>query len=208
MTEQRKTTGQPERRVLDAGAMRALSHPLRVRIYDLLFHEGPQTASTLAEILGESSGATSYHLRILARHNLIREVEGKRSGRERWWERPVGGIIFDNHAVEGSPAAEAALQVAVAEVLRQRGQELMDHFTGHIERESAEWVDASMAAASGINMTAAQTREVIDELQAVVEAAAEKYRGQKGPDVRRVSIRTDVFPLQERTNRTPKESRS
>ena len=33
-----------EDRVLDSGALRALAHPLRVRIYDILSQYGPQTA--------------------------------------------------------------------------------------------------------------------------------------------------------------------
>ena len=44
-----------ESRVLDAGALRALAHPLRIEIYDILSQYGAQTASSLAERLGESS---------------------------------------------------------------------------------------------------------------------------------------------------------
>ena len=62
-------------RVLDTGALRALAHPLRVRIYDILSQYGPQTASSLAAKLGESTGSTSYHLRALAKQDLIREVK-------------------------------------------------------------------------------------------------------------------------------------
>ncbi|WP_298942311.1 helix-turn-helix domain-containing protein [uncultured Microbacterium sp.] len=47
--------------ILDAGALRALAHPIRVRIFDILSQYGPQTASSLAERLHESSGSTSYH---------------------------------------------------------------------------------------------------------------------------------------------------
>ena len=55
-----------ETRTLDASALKALAHPLRVRILDLLAERGPQTASSLAALIGESSGVTSYHLRALA----------------------------------------------------------------------------------------------------------------------------------------------
>ena len=54
-------------------AIRALSHPLRVRLLDLLRFDGPSTATLLARRVGESSGATSYHLRQLARHGFIEE---------------------------------------------------------------------------------------------------------------------------------------
>ncbi len=83
-TEQRHS----QDRVLDSSALRALAHPLRVKIYDILSQYGPQTASSLAERLGESSGSTSYHLRALAKHDLIREAPDRGTGRERWWERP------------------------------------------------------------------------------------------------------------------------
>ncbi|MGV2984010.1 ArsR/SmtB family transcription factor [Microbacterium sp. AGC85] len=205
MTENSKTPA-PQRRVLDAGALRALSHPLRVRIFDILAQEGPQTASTLAEILGESSGATSYHLRALARHDLIRELAGEHGGRERWWERPVGGIVYDSRAVQGSPAGEAALQVAVAEVHRRRHEELMEFFSGRIDKEPAEWADASSSMTSGISMTAEQTIDLIKRIEAVIDEVSETYRGQKGEGVRRVSVRADVFPLKNLT--TKKEAAS
>lgn len=195
MTENRKTLVAEGRRVLDAGALRALSHPLRVQIFDILANEGPQTASTLADILGESSGATSYHLRALARHDLIREIEGERSGRERWWERPPGGIVYDSRAVEGSPSGQAALQVAVAEVHRRRHEELMEYFGGRIDREPDEWADASSSMTSGISMTVEQTTELIRRVEALISEAADAYRGQKGDGVRRVSVRADIFPL-------------
>ncbi|MGM7665506.1 ArsR/SmtB family transcription factor [Microbacterium sp. A93] len=206
MAENEKTPTAAERRVLDIGALRALSHPLRVQIFDILAQEGPQTASTLAEMLGESSGATSYHLRSLASHDLIREVEGDRSGRERWWERPVGGVVYDSRAVQGSPAGEAALQVAVAEALRRRHEELMEFFTSRIDKETAEWADTSKSMTTGISMTAAQTVELSEKIEALMDEATEKYGNQKGAGVRRVSVRADIFPLKNLT--TKKESAS
>jgi DNA-binding transcriptional ArsR family regulator len=66
---------EPERpeRIVDAASLKALAHPLRVDMFDRLAMLGPATASQLAEALGESSGATSYHLRQLARHGFIEE---------------------------------------------------------------------------------------------------------------------------------------
>lgn len=203
MTENENPPAAPERRVLDAGALRALSHPLRVRIYDTLAQQGPQTASTLAELLGESSGATSYHLRILARHALIREVAGEGGGRERWWERPPGGIVYDSRAVQGSPAGEAALHVAVAELHRRRYEELMEYFTQRFDKEPEEWVDASSSITSSISMTAEQAGELTRKITELIDEASEKYRDQRhqtGDGLRRVSVRADIFPLKDHTN--------
>jgi DNA-binding transcriptional ArsR family regulator len=79
-------------RKLDVESLKALAHPLRVQILDRLSVHGAATASGLADALGESSGATSYHLRQLEKHGFAREVEGRGTGRERWWERTPGGI--------------------------------------------------------------------------------------------------------------------
>ena len=59
---------QPRLHHLDARSLRGLAHPLRMRLLSALRRGGPATASQLAEKLGESSGATSYHLRQLAAH--------------------------------------------------------------------------------------------------------------------------------------------
>ena len=59
---------------MDAAQLRALSHPLRLRMLEVL-REGPATASALGRRLGESSGATSYHLRALAKAGVVEEDE-------------------------------------------------------------------------------------------------------------------------------------
>lgn len=69
----------------DPTALRALSHPLRLRMLGLLRAEGPSTASRLAQRLGLNSGATSYHLRNLARHGFVVEADERGDARDRWW---------------------------------------------------------------------------------------------------------------------------
>ena len=74
------------REVRDAGELRALAHPMRQRILRRLHQAGPATSTTLARDLGENSGIMSYHLRLLAEHDFVREVADRGQGRERWWE--------------------------------------------------------------------------------------------------------------------------
>ncbi len=66
-------------------ALKAMAHPVRLRLIGLLRHDGPSTASALAERLGLNSGATSYHLRQLAKHGYVVDDETLGNGRERWW---------------------------------------------------------------------------------------------------------------------------
>jgi DNA-binding transcriptional ArsR family regulator len=74
------------REVRDVEELRTLAHPMRQRILRRLHQGGPATSTTLARDLGENSGIMSYHLRLLAEHDFVREVTGRGQGRERWWE--------------------------------------------------------------------------------------------------------------------------
>ena len=182
-------------RTLDSGALKALAHPLRVRIFDLLAAQGPQTASSLAALVGETSGSTSYHLRALAAHDLIREVEGRGTARERWWERPKGRIDMPGPDETMSPANRAAAQIVTSEFFRLRHETLMTYLNRPQSEVPEEWRDVGMTMTTHLDMTAAQVAELRGELEALVESAIERFRGQVGPDVRRVSLRAEIFDL-------------
>jgi DNA-binding transcriptional ArsR family regulator len=182
-------------RVLDAGALRALAHPLRVKIYDILSQYGPQTASSLAERLGESSGATSYHLRALAKHDLIHEVADRGSGRERWWERPVGGVSFANEEALKTPSGRAATQIVMSEFFRLRQEQLMRFIDRGLNAEENAWQDASLISTATVRLTPEQCKELAAAIMALIDEAVDTYREQNGEDVRPVTIRADLFPL-------------
>lgn len=179
-------------RVLDAGALRALAHPLRIRIYDILSQRGAQTASSLAEQLGESSGATSYHLRALAKHDLIQEVEGKGSARERWWERPRGSIDIGSPSAVRTPAGRAASQIVITEFYRRRHEQLMDFINASMGSDNTDIANLATATA---RLTQAQFAELSGALQKLIDDAVEKHRDQEGEGVRPYMIRLDLFPL-------------
>lgn len=188
----------PTERVLDAGALRALAHPVRVQIYDILSQYGPQTASSLADRLGESSGSTSYHLRALAKHDLIREVDGRGTGRERWWERPRGGVVLGNPTVLRTPAGRAASQIVVTETLNRRHQQLMEFMATHMDPSvDTEWQDAPAIMTLTTRLTPAQLKDLAREVSDVIDGYLQKYRDQTGEGVRPVTIRADMFPLPE-----------
>jgi hypothetical protein len=71
-------------RTRDPKALRALAHPLRWQLIDLLGSEGTATATRCAEVLGESVASCSYHLGMLAKYGYIEEVPD-RAGREKPW---------------------------------------------------------------------------------------------------------------------------
>ena len=196
MSEEQTAAGgirQPNSRVLDTSALRAMAHPLRIRIFDILSQYGPQTASSMAERLGESTGVTSYHLRALAKHDLIREVEGRGTARERWWERPRGSVtIGDGHATR-SPAGRAATQLVVTETYRQRHQQLMDFLEASMRGDPDEW-QAELSTAS-TRLTREQFTELSGRIQELITEAVESHRDQTGEGVLPYLIRLDIFPL-------------
>ncbi len=97
------------RRVVgDAGRWKAMSHPLRREMLRYLSRHEAATATTIAAALGENTGATSYHLRVLAEAGVIEEIPGRAQGRERWW-RSVPADLREPDYDSLSAADRAAL---------------------------------------------------------------------------------------------------
>src|SRR5688572_18830803 len=80
------------RNIDDAQVLKAMAHPLRLRLLGSLRKDGPATASELGRRLGESSGATSYHLRILEKYGFVEDHAERNRGRERWWRAVDEGV--------------------------------------------------------------------------------------------------------------------
>ena len=83
-----------ERRVIgDPLALRALAHPLRLKLHALVGREGSITAAEAARQLGVSQALASHHLRQLAKYGYVEEAEGG-TGRRRPWKRVALGMRF------------------------------------------------------------------------------------------------------------------
>ncbi|MET8036042.1 helix-turn-helix domain-containing protein [Streptomyces sp. NPDC005345] len=79
----------------DLATLKALAQPRRQRILQHLTLHGPATSASLARELGLNTGATSYHLRELARYGCVEEQpEADGHGRERWWRAIPGDRRF------------------------------------------------------------------------------------------------------------------
>ncbi len=98
---------------LDARGMRALAHPVRLALLTRLQQDGPSTATRLAPVVGASPSVTSWHLRHLAEHGLVRDASDTESarehGRERWWAAVSRGFRFAAADNAGEWAAVTAL---------------------------------------------------------------------------------------------------
>ena len=107
---QRSTGGRDEQRPEDGGrgalALRALAHPLRWKLIDVLGSEDAATATRCAEVLGESVASCAYHLGILAKYGYIEPVPDH-AGREKPWRMASYEQMLssDGLGVEGELAA-------------------------------------------------------------------------------------------------------
>ena len=181
-------------RRLDATALKALAHPLRMQVFEELVQFGPLTATGLGERLGESSGAMSYHLRELAKHGFVREVEGKGTARERWWERTPQLVTMHPTELDGEAANTAANLVAKTWHQRWFDQtvDFLDHGDDVFDKR---WLDASRFMHATLPLTIEQFEALGAEIDEVFLRAAERYRGQEVDGARRVQIQFNTYPL-------------
>src|SRR5215469_17065985 len=128
----------------NAKALRALAHPLRWHLIDLLGSEDSATATRCSEVLGESVASCSYHLGILAKYGYI-ELVPDQPGREKPW-RPVSvtqDLSSEGLDEPGALAAEAATEVFLDHELARTKDRLRRHGL-----EPEEWRKASHISGS------------------------------------------------------------
>lgn len=96
--------------ITDARALKALAHPVRMRLIGELASRGSSRAVDLAKTIDEPANSVSFHLRQLARYGLVVEdTERGTDARERWWQLPSGSGFEVNleelRALPGGPEA-------------------------------------------------------------------------------------------------------
>lgn len=159
-------------RVTDPEALKALAHPLRGQLLYALRSDGPATASALGRRFGESSGSTSYHLRILGRYGFVEDDPGHEGGRERWWRSKHDLTYWDPADLEG----KAGEREAAAEFMARVGADYAKQFAAWV-REMHEWPrDWQSATTSSdrlLRLDARQLGALSHELEAVLARYAD-----------------------------------
>ncbi|MBM7819391.1 DNA-binding transcriptional ArsR family regulator [Cellulosimicrobium cellulans] len=152
----------------DPATIRALAHPLRLRILALLDDEGEVTATRCAEVTGESVASCSFHLRMLAKYGYV-EPAGRR-GKERPW-RSVGRgrqTTFDPDVPETLHAAGAVASL----MIDQEAARVRTWLAGAVS-DDPQWLLASTMTGASFYAT----REELDALAREVEALTDRFRG-------------------------------
>ncbi|WP_345455402.1 ArsR/SmtB family transcription factor [Nocardioides marinquilinus] len=147
--------------------LRALTHPVRLRMLGLLRVDGPATATSLATRLGLNSGATSYHLRQLAQHGFVVDDAERGNGRERWWRAAHTSTRTDTGLGESDEE--------VADTLDAYLQTVVTIYTEWMQRAIEErpllpqaWRDASTFSDWGPRLSPASAQALLDRIDEVI----------------------------------------
>ncbi|MDN3359451.1 helix-turn-helix domain-containing protein [Actinomadura sp. DC4] len=179
--------------VLDAKGLRALAHPVRVRLIGLLRKHGPSTATRLAERLGVNSATASYHLRRLGAAGFVEEDEERGNSRERWWRSVYHATWFDDpDLAEREPDAALSYLRSVAAFYTLCAQRALEDFPA-MPRPWREVLEMSgwpmrLTPAEAASLRS-ELREVIDRYRHDTPAAADAPA-----QAERVSVIMHVLP--------------
>jgi hypothetical protein len=179
MAENSIASGGPRsvKRITDPKALRALAHPTRMSLIGLLRTEGPLTATQAAEILGESSASTSFHLRQLAKYGMAEEAPGGQ-GRERPWQATTMSTDVPDFVDDPEFAAASGL---FRSVLAERYFEWLMRWLERRPSEPAEWQEADQFGDKLLYLTASE----LTELGAKVRELLAEYADRTGrPELR------------------------
>ncbi|MFE0175608.1 ArsR/SmtB family transcription factor [Streptomyces sp. NPDC059002] len=183
---------------LNPRSLRGLAHPLRMRLLTSLRHDGPGTASQLAARLGESSGATSYHLRQLAEYGFVEDDPERGKGRERWWRSTHQGTWTDEGLLRNpNPEVRGALDTLLHEYATQRSQEVST-WLGTRHEWSQEWIEAADTSDFTLTLTPALASELSHRVHELIESYRALAPEPDTPDVAKVRVHSHVFPTRPR----------
>src|SRR5437763_14742354 len=166
-----KVRGRTVTRLTDPRALRAYAHPVRMALMGLLRTEGPLTATRAAELLGESSGTCSFHLRQLAKYGLVEEAGGG-TGREKPWRATTTSTVWDAPG-DGTPETAAAASLLNTVAAEQYFEQLVRWLEAS-PGEPAEWQRAAMFGDRILYVTPAELEEVSGRVREVLDEYFER----------------------------------
>ncbi|MFA3842842.1 ArsR/SmtB family transcription factor [Streptomyces aureus] len=185
----------------DLSALKALAQPRRQQILQHLTLHGPATSAMLARDLGLNTGATSYHLRELARYGFTEEssTQGRSvGGRERWWRAVPGDRRFPPRSRQNPETRlvmdelnhlSYAADLELFERLQRQGQ----------GQDLGEWADAFPYSRGTIRLTLPELRAFFEEFIALLNRY--KRPDSETPDgARTVLTRLLAFPAPARAD--------
>ncbi|MGW6896873.1 helix-turn-helix domain-containing protein [Streptomyces sp. NBC_01727] len=182
--------------ITELAALKALAQPRRQQILQHLTLHGPATSAILARALDLNTGATSYHLRELARYGFVEDAAVKEPGgrRVRWWRAVPGDRRFPPRSRQ-SPE----VQLVMDELNRHAYAadlalfERLQRDSGESGGELGEWADAFAYSRGSIRLTLPELHAFFEEFIALMN----RYKRPDAdipPGARTVHTRLLAFP--------------
>lgn len=151
--------------------LRAVHHPTRRRMVDLLYLAGPSQVGTLARELGEQVGSISHHLRMLERAGIVAPApELATDGRTSWWRLEQDTLRW---SVEDFEDAADRTQARAAERLN------IDHQLAKLsawKHESGRADPGWARAAFSSDFLALASADELAELAEALRVTVERWR--------------------------------
>lgn len=193
------TDKERDRRITDLGTLKALAHPLRMKLFRGLTIAQVATASQLAEQVDEAVSLVSYHLRKLAEHGLIEEAEPQRAdGRERWWRPASDGVRIQDEDFRDAPE-KAAAHTAASRLFAEQRTDMYRRWLDERARWGPEWNRAAESSESSLRLTADELAELNRELLALLRRYDEQGRAADAAGDtegrENVAVHTYAFPF-------------
>jgi DNA-binding transcriptional ArsR family regulator len=165
------------REITDARSMRALSHPTRLALLDVLRREGDLTATRAAELLDESPGTMSWHLQTLAKYGFVEET-GKGKGRSRPWRIAAvrNRFITSPEDPEATAAGDQLVLLFIDRAVQQHREWLSRHHS-----YTLDWQDAAFLSNSLVYLTADELMQLSTEVAELFARHTERVDRSKRP---------------------------
>ncbi|MFI6649129.1 ArsR/SmtB family transcription factor [Streptomyces sp. NPDC050529] len=184
--------------ITELAALKALAQPRRQQILQRLTLHGPATSAILARALGLNTGATSYHLRELARYGFVADTVSPRpdARRARWWRAVPGDRRFPPPS-RRTPGVRLVMDElnrhAYAADLALFEQLQRESGTGADGREADEWADGHAYSRGSLRLTLPGLQEFFEEYIALMNRYKRPDAGTP-PGARTVHTRLLAFP--------------
>ncbi|MFF1381318.1 ArsR/SmtB family transcription factor [Streptomyces sp. NPDC058308] len=174
-------SGRAPQELSDLRVLKALAQPRRQQMLQHLTVHGPATSATLARALGLNTGATSYHLRELARYGFVEETPGPERGRagrghpgsggpghgrERWWRAVPGDRRFPPRSRQ-SPETRLVMD-ELHHLSYAADLELFARLQRQSGGELGDWYDAFLSSRGTIRLTLPELTEFFEEYIALL----------------------------------------
>ncbi|GIG58624.1 transcriptional regulator [Longispora fulva] len=177
--------------IRDPRAIKALAHPLRLDLLELLGASGPATAAHCARVLGVPQANCSFHLRQLARFGFVEDAGHGQDRRERQWR-----VAAQRPTLRIGTGADAVVRQEVERlVIERETRAILDHLERR-DTEPADWQEAAGMMAAIAVLTAEEVGDLKEQWMTLLEPY---LRRDPPPSARHVRYFMAATPLPDQT---------